>query len=696
MENAHDYLVWKYAILTILNKEGLTALVDGKAIQPTLTENSGAEEFRLLHRWNDCNGVVQAFLVNSVGKAQVALLTQCKTAKEVWDRLESLYHQKSSIVRARLEDELQTLKWRRNTPLETFIQEIDKLSEKLEACGLQISDDRKTMILLRGLPERYETSRLILFQAGEKPYLQTCEDLRAHVGLTSPEENKAYLGVNEGPSGQTPQNPPKMPYRQKQQNLSKTPNQCSFCKRLHHTVDKCFAKKKFDNVCGICRQRGHYPSECKGGPQRGRPGGHQPEPPTAWVVTAGQEDSTLLSTSNSQEWIVDSGATKHMCTRPELIQNTRPGEVLNSVFLGNSSKLEVISKGEVPLTLALPGSNTHSVILHEVLGVPGLSKNLLSVSQCIKSGCSVLFQGGPNTAKFIKGEVRIMGEVIGEAEERGGLWVLKTSQIEEQTMQQVNMVHTQPSKAMKEAERWHRRFGHLGIDGLKKLSSQQMVEGLSPIPPEVTHFECEACKGGKQSRKPFPAPLTPSKSLGALDLIHSDLIGPITPSSMGGCKYILTFLDDFSNYAWVYPMASKDGTFSAFLNWKASAERQLGRKVKTFRSDNGGEFVNNSFKTLFSTEGIRHETSIPYTPQQNGKAERWNRTLMEMVRSMLLGAGSEVPKSLWGEAVMAATYTRNRCHSRSIPEPKTPCEMLFGLKPDVSHLKPWGCIVLEK
>jgi transposase InsO family protein len=238
-----------------------------------------------------------------------------------------------------------------------------------------------------------------------------------------------------------------------------------------------------------------------------------------------------------------------------------------------------------------------------------------------------------------------------------------------------------PTPSSSQLLKWHKRFGHLGVDGLIKLKNRRMVTGLEELQSGETFVDCVVCHQGKQSRLPFPKEKENPRSLEVLDLIHSDLVGPITPMSSGRSRYILTFLDDRSHYAWVFLLQHKGDVFSVFLEWKAMAELMTGKKVKTFRSDNGGEFVNNHFQDLFAKNGIQHQTSVPHTPQQNGVAERWNRTLLEMARTMLMDGGENLPPSIWGEAVMAAAHVRNRCPSRAIPEDKTPYEVLHGRRP---------------
>ena len=174
---------------------------------------------------------------------------------------------------------------------------------------------------------------------------------------------------------------------------------------------------------------------------------------------------------------------------------------------------------------------------------------------------------------------------------------------------------------------------------------------------------------------------------GPLELVHSNVCGKMEEKSRGGAEYFLTFVDHHTRYALVYPLQTKDQVFGHFVQWKALVEKSIGKKLKTLRTDNGGEFTSTQFEEFLKTEELRHERTIPKTLQQNGVAERLNRTLVEMSRSMLLD--SKLPKKYWEESVSTAVYIRNRCPTKAV-EGKTPYEAWFGQKPRADHLRVFG------
>jgi hypothetical protein len=163
--------------------------------------------------------------------------------------------------------------------------------------------------------------------------------------------------------------------------------------------------------------------------------------------------------------------------------------------------------------------------------------------------------------------------------------------------------------------------------------------------------------------------------------------------SLGGARYYLTVIDDFSRKMWVYPLKAKSECFERFKEFKALAEKEVDSHIKVLRSDNGGEYTSNQFEAYLKAQGIAHQTSAPHTPQQNGVAERADRTIVEMARSMIHGQGLGL--EFWAEAVSNAVYIRNRCPTSAV-HGKTPQEAWCGRKPSVAHIRVFGCIAYAK
>ncbi|KAJ7961681.1 Retrovirus-related Pol polyprotein from transposon TNT 1-94 [Quillaja saponaria] len=221
--------------------------------------------------------------------------------------------------------------------------------------------------------------------------------------------------------------------------------------------------------------------------------------------------------------------------------------------------------------------------------------------------------------------------------------------------------------------------------GLKNLGEKKMVFGL----PFIDHPNqlCEACLLGKHARKSFPKEAT--RATEPLQLIRTDVCGPIKPCSFGKNHYFLLFIDDYTRKTWVYFLKKKSEAFEVFKKFKALVEKESGHVIKSLRSDRGGKFTSNEFNIFCETQGIRRPLTVPRTPQQNGVAERKNRTILNMARCLL--KSKNMPKEFWAEAVSCAVYLSNRCPTKGV-ENQTPQEAWSGKKPNVSHLRIFGSI----
>ncbi|GJX41780.1 putative ribonuclease H-like domain-containing protein [Tanacetum coccineum] len=235
---------------------------------------------------------------------------------------------------------------------------------------------------------------------------------------------------------------------------------------------------------------------------------------------------------------------------------------------------------------------------------------------------------------------------------------------------------------------WHRRLGHVNFKNINKLVKENLVRDL-PLKRFENDQTCVACLKGKQHRvscktKAF-SPITKP-----LFMLHMDLFGPTFVSSLMHKKYCLVVTDDYSRFSWVFFLRTKDETSEILKNFIKEIENLVDKKVKIIRSDNGTEFKNHVMDEFCREKGIKREYSVARTPQQNGVAERKNRTLIEAARTML--ADSKLPTTFWAEAVSTACYVQNRVLIVK-PHNKTPYELFRGIKPAIGFMKPFGCHV---
>jgi len=291
-------------------------------------------------------------------------------------------------------------------------------------------------------------------------------------------------------------------------------------------------------------------------------------------------------------WFLDSGCSNHMSGTRSLFKELYESKKSN-VRLGDNKKIQVESRG----TVSIITSQGNAKILEDVMFVPSLSHNLLSIGQLMISGYSIFFDDGVCTIKNKKSE-KIIAKV---PMANNKMFPLEVSMVERCTM---------VASGDNETRLWHLRYGHLNVNGLKLLSQKEMVFGL----PKVENLDfCESCVYGKQSKKCFPI----SKSWRAsvcLELVHADLCGPMSVESLGGSRYFLLFTDDYSHMSWIYFLKFKSETFDNFKKFKSFVERQSGCRLKTLRTDKGGEFMSKEFSSFCEENGIHRELIAPYTP----------------------------------------------------------------------------------
>jgi hypothetical protein len=377
--------------------------------------------------------------------------------------------------------------------------------------------------------------------------------------------------------------------------------------------------------------------------------------------------STLTGTIEDDMWIIDSGASRHMTGDQARLSNLNEKKTSYKVELGDKSTYPVEGFGQASVKLKT-GNNVH---LSNVLYVPGLEKNLVSISCLEDKGNIIDFVDG-KVLSWHKDSSIENARVIGTR--KGNLYRLLEQNEEALVHDEVN-----PN------ELWHRRYAHINYQALPFL--KKMVEGIPEL--QSTHEGiCKGCALGKNIKKSFPSSNNRSKEI--LDLIHSDVCGPMPVKSLGGSLYYVIFIDDYSRKTWLYLLKTKDEVFSKFQEFKAEIENLTNKKIKTLRTDNGGEYTSKEFVAFCKSAGIRRELTVPHNPQQNGVAKRKNRSIEETVKALLNDQGLSM--FLWGAAAMTAIYVQNRSPHRILKD-MTPEEAFSGKKPNVENLRIFGCPV---
>lgn len=324
--------------------------------------------------------------------------------------------------------------------------------------------------------------------------------------------------------------------------------------------------------------------------------------------------------------------------------------------------------------------------LSHVLLVPGLRFNLLSTTGIMTAGVRVSMADGHS-------DILYHGESVLRARLHNNSWVLDVCRPPCPPSGQLISLPavidpTSPPAFVRVSvvsapiDIWHRRLSHLSLPSLRRLLSDLSVGGRLVAGPSSP--VCQGCVQGKITHPPFPSSDTCAGSL--LALVHTDLCD-MGVQSEGQARYMLVLVDDWSRYTWAYFIRHKSDVLSCFMRWLPLVERSYQCQLRTLRSDNGGEFVNVAFSEYLAMRGIRHETTVPYSSQQNGVAERANRTIVE--RTVAILSETRLPSSLWAEVMQTVVYLKNRSPSRSVPS--TPYQILHARPPNLAHLRVIGC-----
>lgn len=368
--------------------------------------------------------------------------------------------------------------------------------------------------------------------------------------------------------------------------------------------------------------------------------------------------------------MVDTGATSHVINDiawfTSFDSTFRPET--HSVELADGTRCSGVAqrRGTAVVTLIDSSGRRCNAKLRDALYVPSYPQNIFSVKAATTTGSTVIFKEGDD-ALITRCGTRFDIHVYGR------LYYLHTEV--ESNDDKCNATH--------DIQAWHEILGHCNYDDVLRL--HDVVDGMQ-IKGKMSRpeQECEVCIQGKftQTRNRNPD----ARAKAPLEMVHTDLAGPIATESLEGYKYAQSFTDDYSNAVFVYFLKKKSDAVQATEKFLADVSPY--GKVKCMRSDNAAEFTGGDFQALLRKSKIRHETSAPYSPHQNGTAERGWRTLFEMGRCMLIE--SELPKHLWHYAVQTAAMVRNRCLNKRTG--LTPYEMLTNKKPNVSRMQRFGSV----
>lgn len=636
--NGKNFQLWKYQLEIIFRAEaGMENLVNGKTACPAATDAAGRTA------WDTLNAKAMLLISSGMELEQLQTVITCETAAAMWARLKAIHEQRSSVNKVALKQQFFSYNMSETDSIAQHISKVEELAQALAGVGEPVKDVDKMAKLLGGLPYKYNAFVTAWDSYDESK--QTFDNLTARLlkeeqRLTQTEDMAtAFAAVN---------------IKGKQSKSASATSKKSDKKNESHN------KRHIE--CFYCKKKGHYKSEC-----RARLAKQKQASDERNVVAMCVEMKNLSQTNSEDEWLADSGASKHMSHRREWFTVLDKSAGDSFVQIGDNSRLRVEGRGSICVQ-ALVNGKWEPRTLVDVLFVPELKKNLMSIGALTSKNFKAVFDSDKleiHASQVIAVGVRKKNQCY--------KMIFKT-----EINQEVANVTVGDS-----AKLWHERMGHISFHTLKEMADSGLIPGL-----KINNLDglfCEMCQFGKLHRRPFKTNLQ-ERAAKPGDSIHMDLCGKMTHSSVSGANYFLLFKDDCTSYRTVYFIKHKSDAYAKFVEYKQLVETQTSNKIKRVRSDNGLEFRNEQFLQLFKGSGVIPEFTAPYTAEQNGRIERENRSIVESARTMLIAANLQ--PELWAEAVNTSVYILNR-KPRSLDK-KIPYELWSGKKVNLNHMRKFG------
>jgi hypothetical protein len=413
-------------------------------------------------------------------------------------------------------------------------------------------------------------------------------------------------------------------------------------------------------------------------------------------------NSAFISLVSLYNALLDSGCTHHIIRDRDMFYNYIKKEI--SVGTANCGSLDALGTGDVDFRYPY-GNRTVVFTLRGCLHAPSAPINLLSVGALVEHGMSCLFSPGGITKLYFSDDHPVLPDFVFRATVSNRLSFLKLNFIcptpsrpAVSTEPSVSLPVVLPAVSMVSSEYsfprlrldlmlWHRRFGHIGMDATRAALTKDYVTGVLYDGPLVRDH-CIACIVGKSPQQPYSHNGHRATKVG--ELLHMDLCGPYPVQGPRGEKYFFNILDDKSNFAFTFGIKLKSDAFTHYRSTEAFLERSNDVRVLTIRCGGELELTAGKMGEHLVSKGIVIQRTVAYAHEQNGKSERYIRTLEEGGQALLAGAG--LPMSFWLDAVLTRQYLCNRLPTSTLPNNVTPYESITnGKKPDLSHLRVWGC-----
>lgn len=684
------YSAWKFRVLTLL------AELD---IDHVITEEPPAAP--LPQDWVKAQKRAKGVIVKSLDDALLGFAKpDTITAREILSRLDEVYERKSVATQLAMRKTLLELRLEGDTALVKHFTVFDEMITELLAAGAELTESDKITHLFITLPPSYSSVTTALETLSENdlnlPFVKV--RLLDHEVKLKKESADTSLKTLQAKALQAGANSTEGTEKKEQDNA----------KQWRKFQRKKFKGKKgkkfgqFKNVtCHHCDKKGHiqkncykWQRECNQKNNNGNNGNHngnsgqaqtarargvvqvQTTDDPEYCFMAGDYPSEKVTTGKIT-FILDSGASHHLINRRDLTGKF--------ITLEPPIKIQIAQKGTYILatkrgTLDVVSNTGCAGVLQDVLFCEEIPYNLISVAKMQASGLSITFD--EQGVKITKGEKVIV---------RGNNYN-KVANVEFVVNNGMVKSIAQVCNASKvNYELWHHRLGHMGKNNFVKLKNQQLVEDADQIEHVLPSDKlCEPCVMAKQTRLAYGHGKDKSYIDRPLYVVHSDVC-KISPSSVTGKNYFVTFTDEFTHYCVTYLLTYKSEVFTSFKDYVAKCEALFNSKLVFLYIDNGREYLSNEMKDFCAQRGISLHLTVPHSPQLNGVAERMNRTITERARALI--NYSKLPKTFWGDAILTATYLINRSPTNAVIQGKTPYELWFNRKPTLKYLKGFGATV---
>ncbi|KAM0982243.1 hypothetical protein ACFX2A_015487 [Malus domestica] len=454
--------------------------------------------------------------------------------------------------------------------------------------------------------------------------------------------------------------------------------ECQICHKRGHTATNCYSRYDASSSsappileCQICGKKGHSALNCY---HRGNYAYQGAQPPSSFNAFTAQAHPNLLS-SSQQNWVLDTGATHHMTADLDHLTLITPFEGTDRITVGNGEGLPVANTGSGSLL-----TSSKPLTLQMVLHVPQLAASLLSVYRlCKDNHCYVIL----DEFGFWVQDKATKKVLLRGRSSSSGLYYIP----QQQFFNYSQLVNNTPQALLGQLVKtsiWHQRLGHPTNEVQLKMLKESQISVSLDNSPQL----CSACIRGKMTRQPFHSHC--NKSSVPFEKVHTDVWGPSPTVSLEGYKYYVIFVDECTRFTWIFPLVNKSDVYPVFVKFHAFVINHFKCNIKTLQSDGGGEYMSRLFKQFLDTNGILHLVSCPYTPQQNGLAERKHRHIIETTVTLLSAAG--LPQQFWFHACSHAVFLINRMPCQNL-EMVSPYVKLFAQSPSLSSLKIFGTAV---